>query len=289
MSKTLRDSKKIRGKCAIAIVCAVFMLCACSEEVSTGSANLPEGIESDIFVITEQDRKTEGGYDAQIDLNNIAGEFMITEGGDYLLYGSTEGKIVVEAYEDELVHLYLAGVNIKSLSGPAIYVSSAAKVIVTLMSDTDNTLSDSVDYKGYEDTESCLYCVADLTINGDGNLYVYGYYADGIRSKDRIKILSGKIDVQSKGDGIRGNDGILVKAGVLKIQSESNGLRTANQGTGEKGSIEICGGTQEITSGGNGIYSISNLYMQDCKSSIRSVKERTRAEGVCYITEGCMD
>lgn len=271
---------------AVAIMGMAVLLCACSVEEASleGASQVGEG--RDIFVVTRQDQKTEAGDAEEIHLDECGGMLRITEGGDYLLHGRMEGQIVIEAYEDELVHLYLAGVEVTSAAGPAVSVSGASKLIMTLVSDTDNVLSDSANYEGYEETQGCLYSVADLTVNGDGTLYVYGYHEDGIRSKDRVRILDSVVGVQAKGDGIRGNDGVVIKDASVNIESEGNGIRTANRDEGIKGIVEICGGSLGVTAGRNGIYAANDVYIKDCVYNIHSVEEQVRTEGTGYTGNG---
>lgn len=282
-------SGRLRGKSVIAILCAGIMLCACSENTPNDGVSADGKAESENFEITRQDQETDLAGAKEIDLGTCKEQLMITEGGEYLLDGSMEGQVIIDTYEDELVHLYLAGVDISSPQGPAISAVSASKLIVTLVSDTENVLSDTPNYAGYESTEGCLYSVTDLTINGDGALTVYSYHEDGIRSKDCIKIMDGTIAVQAKGDGIRGNDGIVIKEGDIQVQSEGTGLRTVNHGTNPRGVVEITGGTVSITAGKSGISAASDLYIRDCSCSVYSVEETLRAEGTKYIDEGCVE
>jgi hypothetical protein len=265
-----------------------MLLCACSD---TGAEDLDSGenrTQNAAFVFTRQDIATDAGEAQEINLSDCGELFTITEGGDYLLYGSMEGNVLIDTYEDELVHLYLSNAEIASQHGPAISAVSASKLIVTLVSDTENILSDSPDYADYQETKSCLYSAADLTINGDGTMFVYGYYEDGIRSKDRIKIVGGLLDVQAKGDGIRGNDGIVINGGEVKVQSEGCGLRTTNRGTDSRGVVELSGGNVNITAGRNGIAAASDLYISDCVCSAYSIEETFQSEGTKYIDEECV-
>lgn len=282
-------SGRARRKSAIVMLCVSIVLCGCSKSGSNNTAAVKDVSTGDIFMVTRQDQATDDGMAREIDLDTCGETLTITEGGEYLLHGSMEGQVIIDTYEDELVHLYLSGVDITSVRGPAVCAVSASKIIVTLVSDTENILSDSPDYKGYEDTKSCLYSAADLTINGNGALTVFGYHEDGIRSKDRVKIIDGQIDVQTKGDGIRGNDGIAVKAGSVRIQSEGNGLRSVNHGVSPRGVVEISGGTVNVTAGRNGISAASDLYIRDCSCSVYSVEEMFQAEGTKYIDEGCVE
>lgn len=280
--------RRYRGTGVLLSLCAVFFLTACAGE---GAGEKQEETLQEVFRVTRQDEVTEPQELQEIHLDDWKEESVfLTEAGDFWISGSLEeGQIVVDADEDELVHLYLAGANISSGRGPAIVVEEASKVIVTLVSGTENVLSDSPDYTGYEERQACLYSVSDLTINGAGSLRVFGYHEDGIRSKDRVKLLGGSVEVQAKGDGIRGSDGILVRETALAIQSEQNGLRTANQGAGGKGVVEIRGGTISLIAGRNGIYAASDLYMRDCVCSVNAVEEKARTEGTAYIAEGCLN
>lgn len=280
--------RRYRGTGFLLWLCLVFFLTACASE---GAGENQEEALREVFQVTRQDEVTEPQELQEIHLDDWKEESVfLTQAGDFWISGSLEeGQIVVDADEDELVHLYLAGVNIASGRGPAIVVEEASKVIVTLVSGTENVLSDSPDYTDYEERQACLYSVSDLTINGDGSLRVFGYHEDGIRSKDRVKLLGGSIEVRAKGDGIRGSDGILIRETALAIQSEQNGLRTANQGAGGKGVVEIRGGTLSLIAGRNGIYAASDLYMRDCVCSVNAVEEKARTEGTAYIAEGCLN
>lgn len=269
-------------------LCAVMFLTACTGEDDRAKQ---EETWQDVFRITGQDAKTQPQEPEKVDLDAYEHDrVLLTKAGDIWLSGSLEGgQLVVDVDEDELVHLYLSDVSISSGQGPAILVEEASKVIVTLVPGTENVLTDSPDYSGYEESRACLYSVCDLTINGEGALFVYGYHEDGIRSRDRVRLLGGRIEVQSKGDGIRGSDGILLTDAAVDIQSEQNGLRTANQGADGKGTVEIRGGILCVIAGKNGIYAASDLLMRDCTCSVNSVEEKVRAQGTAHIAEGCME
>lgn len=139
------------------------------------------------------------------------GYIKIENGGDYVLSGDYSGQIIVESEEN--VHLILSGVTIYNAMAP-IYVKSAKNVCITLVTGTVNTISDNSEYT-YEDGENepaaAVYSKADLTINGDGELIVNANYDKGIHSKDDLKLISGKIEVNSVGDAIKGKDCLLIK------------------------------------------------------------------------------
>lgn len=241
---------------------------------------------------TKHDRRTEPEdweKTERMDLDACESGRVTLDGGDIWLSGSLEGQVVIDAEEDELVHLYLAGVEITSLNGPAVCIEEASKVVVTLVSGTENVLTDSPDYTDYEECPACLYSVCDLTINGSGALRVSACHEDGVRGKDRIRLLDGTVSVQARGDGIRGNDGIYIQNASVSVESEKNGLRTVNQGADDRGVIEINGGTLSVVAGQNGVSAASDLYLYDGLCSVNAVQEKVRAQGSVRIAKGCME
>lgn len=240
------------------------------------------------YEITDADAKTNAEDYVTVDLEQEGYGFRISQPGSYMLEGNYDGQIQVDAQE-QIVHIILNGVNVTSNRGPALNVISAGKVIVTVAEGTENVLADSANYEGMKDTKACLYAVSDLTINGQGTLYVYGYYEDAIRSKDVIKILGGNLLVQAKGDGIRGNDGVVLTPDTLTIESEKNGIRTTKNGKNKKGFLDVCGGEISIIAGENGLLSGADLSIEDCKISCNSVQKEYSCNGEQWIEEGCLE
>lgn len=301
-----KENSRGRGAfCAASILCAVMLLTACAgenaagQQDSTGQIGADSAAEQDADWLAERvkyDRRTKHDLRTEpedrermerIDLDVYEnGKVLLTASGDIWLSGSLEGQLIIDAEEDELVHLYLAGVEITSRKGPALWVQEAAKVVVTLVSGTENVLADSPDYTDCEEAPACLYSVCDLTFNGGGVLQAYGYYEDCIRSKDRLKLLDGTFSLQAKGDGIRGNDGIYMRDASVDIESEKNGLRTVNQGADERGVIEIDGGTISVIAGQNGIWAAADLYVYHGRCSVNAVEEKLQAGKNMYIADG---
>lgn len=189
------------------------------------------------------------------------GYIKIENGGDYVLSGDYSGQIIVESEEN--VHLILSGVTIYNAMAP-IYVKSAKNVCITLATGTVNTISDSSEYT-YEDGEdepaATVYSKDDLTINGDGELIVNANYDKGIHSKDDLKIISGKITVNSVGDAIKGKDCLLIKDGEITITTGVDGLKSNNDSNEEKGYVIIEGGKIKISAGDDAVHAESWLIV----------------------------
>lgn len=189
------------------------------------------------------------------------GYIKIENGGDYVLSGDYSGQIIVESEEN--VHLILSGVTIYNAMAP-IYVKSAKNVCITPATGTVNTISDSSEYT-YEDGEdepaAAVYSKDDLTINGDGELIVNANYDKGIHSKDDLKLISGKIEVNSVGDAIKGKDCLLIKDGEITITTGVDGLKSNNDSNEEKGYVIIEGGKIKISAGDDAVHAESWLIV----------------------------
>lgn len=245
------------------------------------SVNEKADLNKTLYEITETDMKITGDSPVAVRLEELPdGYLQIAEPGVYLITGKlTDGKIVIDAHDDEIVHLILNGVELYSEEGPAIYVKKAAKVVITLVEGTENVIGDSVNYS--EGNEACIFSNVNLTFNGTGALYVYGYFHDAIRTKDCLKILETNIYTQSKNNGIRANDGVAIENSTVDIQSEGIGIKTDS----DKDFVVIKGGECKIIAGENAIVSDHYIMIENCKTDFYAVKETIRCNGEKHINE----
>ena len=240
-----------------------------------------------LFPITTADSTISTEDAEHINLNDVSDQVVIDHGGTYLLEGTLDGRIIVQA-EEQIVHLILNGVSIYSKSGPAIAILSAGKVILTLPDDKENTLRDSADYDTLTEENSCIYSECDLTINGSGTLNVHGYYKDAIHSKDTLKILGGHLNILAKREAIRGNDGILLKNSDIHIECEKNWLYTKTNCRKTLGCIQISGGALSIVAGEYAIAAVSDLYINDSEVYLKGIISDFDIAGNSYIQKGCL-
>lgn len=98
-----------------------------------------------------------------------------------------DGQILIDTEKEETVHLVLSGVELSNMTTAPVYSKGKGKVILTLAEGTVNTVSDSTAYQYESETEdepdAPVFVKGDLTVNGSGELQVYGNYQCGIRSK----------------------------------------------------------------------------------------------------------
>jgi hypothetical protein len=203
---------------------------------------------------------------------NIA---IITSAGIYSINGTmTDGQIIVDTKDEEVVRLILNGVDIHCSTNPPIYITSAKKTVIILADQTMNQVSDGKSYnlvnQGVNEPNAAIFSSSDLTICGNGALSVNGNYNDGISSKDGLIIRSGTITVRSVDDGIRGKDYLIIKGGNIAVNVAGDGLKSDNDADFAKGYIYIESGGMNITSGGDAIGAVTDVLIADGEISIIS-------------------
>lgn len=265
------------------LLLTLAMLTGCHTETPLPSESLPIPYEPQI-TLTTADMTATAESPVHIDLGQVDEVCRITDPGSYVVSGDLAGRIEVDA-QDQVVHLILAGVEVRAALGPALQVLSAGKVIVSLQENTENTFLDGKSYPADSAADACIYSECDLTINGDGSLNVSGYFQDGIHTKDVLKILGGSVFVQSKQDGLQGNDGIVVTCQGLQVQSERHGLHTTKSGKVSKGNIEIYSGDHSVIAGGYAFSCAAELYIDECQMYAMGVLGTHKTAGNAYVAE----
>ena len=276
----------LTGLCVICLL--GLMGCSSNDGIKDGDTGIEEIDYNQIYTLSEADKTIAAEYSTEIVFEDDQEVYLIENPGAYLLKGEHEGQIQIDV-QDQIVHLILEDVNLKSYNGPAIYVKSAAKAVITVPEDSSCILMDSAYYANYADAKGCIYSAGDLTINGNGMLQVYGYYKDAIRSKDVLKILGIDLAVKAKDNGLRGNDGVVVQTETLKVECEGTGIYTEKEQKKNQGFVDIASGTIQIIAGEYGIKASENIYIHDCKADIEGIIQNIMCSGKQYIEEGCLE
>lgn len=153
----------------------------------------------------------------------------ITGEGVYVLTGSLNGQVVVDADGDK-VQLVLNNATITNDSSAAIYVKQADKVFVTLAEGTENRLSTTGDFAQSDDNkvDAVIFSKDDLTLNGSGSLTVTTEHGHGIVSKDELTLAGVTLTVNASGHALSGKDCICVASGTYTLTAGKDGLHSEN-------------------------------------------------------------
>lgn len=229
---------------------------------SEGGTPSPEGTvdivipDGDMF--TDRDVKTD--YDSAkctvIDLAKASSSTVtLTDEGTYILRGSLDGTVIVDAKSTDKLHLILDCVSIHSDSSAALYIRSADKVVITLVDGSENSLSSGDSYVGIDDSniDGAIFSRDDLTVNGTGSLTVTSPAGHGIVCKDDLVLTGGKITVNSASHGIDANDSVRIASATLSIDSGKDGVHVENTDDATLGFFYMESGALSIECEGDGI------------------------------------
>ncbi len=198
----------------------------------------------------------------------------VTSAGVYALSGCcSNGKVIVEAGDDDEVTLLLNGLELSCSDNSAIECRNAGKLVISIAGGTENTVSDASEYTfpdGSNEPDAALYSRCDLIINGSGVLNVNGNYKDGIKCKDGLKLCGGTINVTSVDDGIKGRDYIIIGGGTININAGGDGLKTTNSDDETLGYINMTGGDITIVSKKDAIQAETEFAMDSGSLTINT-------------------
>lgn len=258
-------NKKTRNSILILALAFAIGFSGCSADAlnASGSASADTAINttavSSLEPVSAESEDSDSTYDiatattitlidGEITISGSGADFKgnvvtISKAGTYVIQGTLEaGQLIVEADQEEKVHVILNGAAITSSSGPAIWIKSAEKVILTLAEGTENRIQDSADYvleEGADEPDAALFSKEDLSINGSGKLTVTGNYANGIKSKDTLLAMGGTLEVSAVAHALSGKDAVGVFGGTLTLTAGEDGIHSSSQVLVEAGSVTI--------------------------------------------------
>lgn len=213
----------------------------------------------------------------------------INQAGTYVVSGTlSDGQLIVDATTVDTVQIVLNNVNITCDDGSAIYVKQAEKAIITLASDSKNTISDGSNYAstGDEDPDAAIYAGDDLTINGSGTLVVNGNYKHGIKTVDDLVVTGGKLVITAVEEGMRGKDSVSILDGDITINAGGNGIKSNNDEEDASGWVSIDGGTFNIEAENNGIQTQTGMLITSGKFNITTTNDALHCNGSIWISGG---
>lgn len=201
-----------------------------------------------------------------VDVNTGTNCVTILKKGDYLLTGSAdEGQVVVSVPEEKKVNLELAGLDLHCSTGPALWIRSAEKAVVTLAGKTVNRLADSADYtplwEEQETPNACLRSECDLDIRGSGALSVEAAYRNGIAAAGDLRIQKATVSVSAPYTALRAKT-LEVRSAAVDITAYTNGIAVKSDDE-DKGWLRAKNSSIVITAGYVGILTTGEADIQD--------------------------
>ncbi|MGN0612658.1 MAG: carbohydrate-binding domain-containing protein, partial [Porcipelethomonas sp.] len=231
----------------------------------------------------------------------------ISQPGTYIVTGEmTGGQIVVDVdkttYAGGIVELSLEGMSLTNETDSPIYVASIdEECVITAKKGTENTVADGSSYTNADEDSGAIYSKDDLKFKGKGTLNVIGNCADGIVSKNDIKIHNGTINVTAVDDGIRGKDSVKIgdaddtdfsNLNVTVNAKGGDGIKsTETDTTSGKGYITSNGGTVNITALSDGLHASQTVTLNGGDFTIKTTGSSSTTSDISAkgIKAGCTD
>ena len=248
---------------------------------STASAVVTTANYGEAGAIDTTDLFTERDLTQSVDTTNATvitlqsgQDVQINQEGTYVITGeAANATIIVEADDAAKVQLVLSGVNISNDDFPAIYVKSADKVFVTTAEGTSNVLQVTGSFvaDGDTNTDAVIFSKDDLTLNGLGSLTIVST-ANGVTSKDDLKVTGGSYALNAAADALEANDSIRIADGTFDITATKDALHAENDEDDTLGYIYVCGGTFNINAGDDGMQATTVLQIDNGSFTIDAVE-----------------
>lgn len=240
-----------------------------STEVTQAPDTINDFAQTDTQMFTDRDRNATydtknaitvrlDGTTAASDSNSVTVDgstVTLTKEATYLLSGTLQGLLVVDAGEKDKLQLVFQNANIQNSTGAALYIKNADKVFITLAEGTDNTLTGGDSFIAIDDSniDGALFSRQDLTVNGSGSLTVTSPAGHGIVCKDDLVLSGGNLTVTAASHGLDANDSIRMTDTTLSVTAGKDGLHAENSDDATKGFVYLHSGTLNITAEGDGI------------------------------------
>ena len=237
-------------------------------EEPTEKETKPTASQVDADMFTDRDHKTQysEGKSVRIQLNgdtaeakadtvHIDGSTVTITGSDtYILSGSLDGSIIIDAGEKGKPQLVLEGVTVQSETN-AVNIQEADKVFITLAEGTENSLSA---------TEAAVYSKQDLTFNGLGTLTAASTADHAITCKDDLVFTGGSYQIRSASHGLDANDSIRITGDTtMTVEAGKDGIHCENQDNSDVGFVYVEKGSLKITAQGDGISAGAYAHIVD--------------------------
>ncbi len=207
----------------IFILTLIFTLTGCvftknkstnSTSTSTASTGLLNS--SDIF--TKRDLEQEVDTSSATKYTVMDGEdITISKEGTYVISGTSKNTtIIVDVADEEKVNLVLSDLDISNDNTPCIYVKNTDKVFVTVTNTNNLKVTNTFTSDSTTNTDAVIFSKDDIVINGTGTINITST-ANGITSKDDLKITGSTINITCSEDALEANTPLLLQMGILQL------------------------------------------------------------------------
>ncbi len=198
--------------------------------------------------------------------------YTVTRPGEYVVTGRLEdGRIVVNAGDEDEVILILENASVSSAEGAPIECINAAEVTVRSAEGSSNEINDlrsGNPNDASDQANAAIWSACDLKLTGKGALSVNSKYDNGVKSKDDLSVKNVALKVNCPGVALKGNDSVTIKSGsLILVSTDGDGVKTSNSDLSAKGNqrgdVTILGGSVNIYAACDGISAAHDVLISE--------------------------
>lgn len=220
-------------------------------------------------------------------------KLVVGSAGLYVFSGSmSDGQILVAADENSTVEFVFNGVMLGNSENAPLFLVSGDKLKLELAEGSVNVLSDARHYAymsvgEYTEQDSvpkaCIYGREDLTIKGNGTLYVTGNFNNGIHTKADLVINDNPtIYVNTVNNALKGKGSVRInEGGTYYLRTgDGSGIVSDKETDLAKGRICIKAGNYTMDVGNSGIKAFYTDSISGGSYTIHSTDDAVQAATV---------
>lgn len=248
-----------------------------------GEAVLPSVVYTKEEEFSSSDEKTDyesenavsvllNGDSASCDSSYVSfssGSVTIAKAGTYVLSGSFDGCIVVDAAGDK-VWLVLNGVTVTNENYACLYIKNADKVFLFLEGENFFSSSGAFVQRDANTVDGTIFSKDDLTVNGGGSLTVTATNGHGIVCKDSFKATNGALTIAASSHAIQAKSNVSISGGNISLTAGKDGVHAENTDDAALGYVYVSGGTFSVSASGDGFSASGNMQIDDGSFSVLS-------------------
>ena len=266
------------------LILIILALVGCSSNNQSSNNNYGEDYDyNEPITIKDPDDIEVSEVDSDFEMSTSDGEYSksgniytITKGGTYTLSGKLNGQILIEAGDDDVVVLELAGVLISYGEDSPIKAVSGSKLEISAKKDTENSVIDTRSAKTVDSEsqgEGAISADIDLKLKGTGTLVVTGNYNNAVHTTKDLTIQKLTLKATGYNNALKGKDSVSITSGTIQLYAlTGNGIKTEDSDISSKGNqrgtIAIYGGTIYIDSLHDGIDASYDVEIDETDSEV---------------------
>ena len=213
---------------------------------------------------------------------------VIAEGGKYRISGKcAEGSLIIDTRDEDTVQLYMENLELTNTEDAPVCILSCKNTEIFISG--ENKLEDGSAATAAEDRKSgCLYSRKDLSLEGDGSLYINAGYHHGISVRADLDCSLTNLQVTAAANAIDVKDALFINRGNIRLEAGGDGISAKNSEDADMGRVYIKGGNIQLRAADDGISAEEDIEISGGDIYIECGDKLYNCDNNVSVAEGCV-